>query len=219
MTAQADAEHFSRIGMMAATMAHEIKNPLGGIYGAAQILKEGSGSSEKFLNIILKDATRLNDVIRKFLDFSAPFKTESKPFDVLVFINQFISDQNSLNQGHLIKLECEIKSLSINSDVTGLEQILLNLVQNAMRYHQGESSILIRLIVEKPKLRFWIENRGEGIPNSDKEKIFMPFFTTSTTGTGLGLPTSKKIAKALKGDLYFEEANDYTRFIIDLPLK
>ena len=66
---------------MARQIAHEIKNPLGGIYGAAQILKEGSGNNEKFINIILKDANRLNDVIRRFLDFSSPFAPQKTRFD------------------------------------------------------------------------------------------------------------------------------------------
>ncbi len=214
---QSEKEHLSQVGMMAATMAHEIKNPLGGIYGAAQVLKEGIPNSDRFIEIILKDATRLNHVVRRFLDFSSPFQSSLKAFDLISWLEKFVERQNHLNEEKPLQLNCKIKQLEILSDENGLEQIMLNLTQNAQRFQKSKNPVQIHLYSAGSKIKIAVEDDGIGIPEEDRNKIFTPFYTTSTTGTGLGLSISRKIAKALKGDLYFEPLEPGTRFILELP--
>jgi len=202
--------------VIAANVAHEIKNPLEGIYGAAQILKEEGKGNAKFIGMILKDAVRLNDVVHQFLQFSRPFQARMSGFDLVETAAGFCREQASVSGEERVRFRTDCESLPAHADPEGLRQVMLNLYQNARRYQIADKPVVIsvRGLGECPEVA--VEDDGEGISEGNSERIFDPFFTTSAKGTGLGLAISRKIAREMGGDLYYEPKQPGARFVLAL---
>jgi signal transduction histidine kinase len=201
---------------IAANVAHEIKNPLEGIYGAAQILKEEGKGNPKFIEMILKDSVRLNGVVQQFLQFSRPFQVRMADFDLVEAVAAFCREQASLAGEGAVAFVCERERARAHADQEGLRQILLNLYQNARRYQAAGKPVEIRVRAGEGGPELAVEDDGEGIPEANRSKVFDPFFTTSSKGTGLGLAISRKIAREMGGDLYYEPKAPGTRFVLTL---
>jgi signal transduction histidine kinase len=201
---------------IAANVAHEIKNPLEGIYGAAQILKEEGKGNPKFIGMILKDSVRLNGVVQQFLQFSRPFQARPAEFDLVEAASAFCREQASLAGEGAVAFRAECESARVLADQEGLRQILLNLYQNARRYQVAGRPVVVGVRAGADGAELAVEDEGEGIPEANRDKVFDPFFTTSSKGTGLGLAISRKIAREMGGDLYYEPKQPGTRFVIAL---
>ena len=201
---------------IAANVAHEIKNPLEGIYGAAQILKEEGKGNPKFIDMILKDSVRLNGVVQQFLQFSRPFRTQMSDFDLVEVVSAFVREQASVAGEGKVRFRSACDSLEAHADQEGLRQVMLNLYQNARRYQQADLPVDIIVRVAGDCAELLIEDDGEGVAEANRERVFDPFFTTSSKGTGLGLAISRKIAREMGGDLYFEPKQPGARFVLSL---
>lgn len=200
---------------MAASVAHEIKNPLEGIYGAAQLLKEEAKGNGRFIDMILKDSVRLNGVVQQFLQYSRPFLTRMAHFDAAESVRGFCREQASLGGEGAVRF-ADGKGVHAHADPEGLRQVLLNLYQNARRYQRPGLPVDVKVRGRDGAVEIAVEDDGEGIPEANRERIFDPFFTTSTKGTGLGLAISRKIAREMGGDLYFEPKEPGARFVVVL---
>lgn len=203
---------------IAANVAHEIKNPLEGIYGAAQILQEEGKGNPKFIEMILKDSVRLNGVVHQFLQFSRPFQARMAEFDLAEAVSAFCREQASLAGAGMVAFRAGLESVRVHADQEGLRQILLNLYQNARRYQVAGKPVAVGLRAGEGCAEVAVEDDGEGIPEANRNKVFDPFFTTSSKGTGLGLAISRKIAQEMGGDLYYEPKQPGTRFVLALKL-
>ena len=201
---------------IAANVAHEIKNPLEGIYGAAQILKEEGKGNPKFIDMILKDSVRLNGVVQQFLQFSRPFRTQMSDFDLVDAVSAFAREQASVAGEGKVRFNSACDALEVHADQEGLRQVMLNLYQNARRYQQADLPVEISVRVAGDCAELLIEDDGEGVAEENRERVFDPFFTTSSKGTGLGLAISRKIAREMGGDLYFEPKQPGARFVLSL---
>jgi len=104
----------------------------------------------------------------------------------------------------------------VQADQEGLRQVLLNLYQNARRYQVPDRPVEMRVRDRGEQVEIAVEDDGEGVPEANHDKVFDPFFTTSTKGTGLGLAISRKIAREMGGDLYFEPKQPGARFVLVL---
>jgi signal transduction histidine kinase len=201
---------------IAASVAHEIKNPLEGIYGAAQLLKEEGKANVRFVDMILKDSVRLNDVVQQFLQFSRPFQARFAAFDSAAFVHDFCREQDELAGNGKVTCRSDGESALVRADPEGLRQILLNLYQNARRYQVPGKPVEVSVRHRGGTVEIAVEDDGEGVPEANYEKVFDPFFTTSTKGTGLGLAISRKVAREMGGDLYFEPKQPGARFVLVL---
>ncbi len=202
--------------VIAANVAHEIKNPLEGIYGAAQILKEENKGNAKFIDMILKDSVRLNGVVQQFLQFSRPFLTRMSHFDAAEMVRAFCREQASLSGEGKVRFQGAEGAVPAHADPEGLSQILLNLYQNARRYQVADKPVDVRVRARGEAVEICVEDDGEGVPKENLSKVFDPFFTTSNKGTGLGLAISRKIAREMGGDLYLEPKLPGARFVLVL---
>jgi signal transduction histidine kinase len=225
---QREKERLAALGEMAAGLAHEIRNPLGAIKGAAQYLDPSPDKPEaRFLSIIVEEVDRLNRVVTQFLDYSKPPNTDFKPVDITKLAEKTIDHlRPSLPEG--MKLEFQPPGPGEDARVMAvseqLQQVLLNLVQNSVKALDGRPDPLIRVAVEvegkgnRREVSAIVEDNGKGIKREHLEKLFIPFFTTSPSGTGLGLSISQKIIEAHRGriDVYTEEGR-LTRFSVVLP--
>jgi signal transduction histidine kinase len=202
--------HLGDLGLMAAGLAHEIKNPLEGIYGAAQILQEEAKGNPRFVEMILKDSMRLNDIVQAFLKFARPYPIQLQPIALVNFLQAFARQQTGL-----INITAP-ENLSVQADPNGLQQILVNLTQNAWRVQPKEIPIRLSVQTQGSVVELSVSDDGPGITPEQSQHLFKPFYTTAAQGNGLGLALSRKIAHAMGGDLYFVPQNKGACFSVKL---
>lgn len=216
-----ERDRLAALGQMAAGLAHEVKNPLGAIKGAAQLLNEPSdggklsASDREFLSIILEEVERLDRVVGSVLDYARPSKGDVGPVDVNAVVRRTLTVLASDRAE-----ECEIETdlaegLSpVRVDAEQLRQVLINLIHNAVQAMAGRGTVQIttnrrqeRALMagngESGSHHHWIEisvrDRGPGIGPQVLKNLFVPFFTTKERGTGLGLAISQRVVQEMGG--------------------
>ena len=224
------AERLSTIGELAAVLAHEIRNPLGSIQGTAEILKDDFKPGDRkyeFLEIMVKESKRLNNVVEDFLRLARPQPVLMGECDLLEELNNVISLVSSEARKREITLECLIAKLpAIEGDPEKLRQAFLNILLNGLQASLPGGSVTISARRQEPEPNepAWVEllftDSGPGIPSAEAEKIFEPFFTTKEGGTGLGLAITSKIIEGHGGSITAESVpGSGAVFHIRLPEK
>jgi two-component system sensor histidine kinase HydH len=219
------AERLSAVGQLAASLAHEIRNPLASISGAAGILKRGHASAantDECLGILEKESQRLNKLLTNFLDFARP----RLPRYQLVDPNSLIESVASLARHAAILHDVELvidtpeSKRAFECDAEQLKQVLLNLIINAVQATEGKGTVLIRSFDLKDNFHIEIRDEGCGVAPEQLEKIFDPFFTTKETGTGLGLAIAANIVEQHGGMLTGNNNSDKgMTFSLELPFE
>jgi len=223
------SEKLAMIGRLAAGVAHEINNPLGGILVYSHLLLEDTaGSDPKRANLekIIRETTRCKDIVRSLLDFARP----GEPKIELSSLNETIEGVLSLVEKqvlfHNITIEKDLaRDLPrIAFDKSQLQQVFMNIVLNAAEAMDGKGKLTIRtqISVDGSYGEAKFTDTGHGIPKENFENLFEPFFTTKKPGegTGLGLSISYGIVKKHSGKIEVEsEVGKGTTFTIKLPIK
>lgn len=223
VTKMKKAERLSAAGQLAASLAHEIRNPLASISGAAGILQRRTARPEyqqDSLEIIQKESQRLNKLLTGFLNFAKPRSPRLQRTDIkelMLSVLSLVSHTAELNDNSL-SYTPPAKGVEIDCDPEQLKQVLLNLVINAIEASPAGSEIRLRTLVRENGTSIEIEDKGSGIPEDAIERIFDPFFTTKPKGTGLGLAISSMIVSQHGGTLSFQaNPRGGTIFRIELP--
>lgn len=217
------------LGKMAASIAHEIRNPLTAIRGFIQLLRPHllQLGKDEYARIILTEIDRANDIIYEFLNSSKP----SAPEKTIVSVNSLLKDTVLLTESEALMKGCEIvlncsseDEMSISIDVKQIKQVLLNMIKNALDAidevegdHDG--MIEIGLHREGMNVNMSIRDNGGGVDQQRLSRLFDPFYTTKENGTGLGLSVSYGIIKNHGGLISVESVKGKgTVFVITLPL-
>lgn len=221
------SEKMSAFGQLGAGIAHEIKNPLAGILGLAQLSIRKMDESDalyKNLSIIEKETNRCTAIIQNLLKFARQEKVKFESVD----LNRIAEDAMAIVEHQLemnkVKLQSDFDpSLSrISGNANQIQQVLINLMinaQQAMEGSPGEVSVTT-LGGNNGHVEIKVSDTGPGIPEELQAKIFEPFFTTKSVGkgTGLGLSVSYGIVKEHKGEIQLESSPDNgTTFSIVFP--
>ena len=237
-----ERDRLAALGEMAAGLAHEIRNPLGAIKGAAQYLdpsKLGEGDAE-ILQIIVEEVNRLDGVVTQFLDYSRPFPgpgvaDKFQPTDLNDVLWRTVKlIESSLPKGVGLELELTPDLPRVLADAEQLKQVFINLALNAVqampdggrlkvrtrRPHApielGLSDSTPRYAPDQVEVRF--ADTGAGIPEDTLDRIFIPFYTTKSNGTGLGLAISQRIVKGHGGTIEVQSRlGEGTEFILRFP--
>ncbi len=228
------AERLASIGEMAASVAHEIKNPLAGLAGATQVLAQGFEPDDPRMPVVqemLKLIERLDKTIRDLLSFareSVPNWKRVNPNDV-VEESLFFVEREEGGTRDQVDLALDPEMPEITMDPQQIQQVLLNLILNARHAVGGRGRIEVRTSArptledeETPVAPDWVEvvvrDEGPGIPPEKLSEIFKPFYTTKNQGTGLGLPICRKIVEAHGGRIHVEsQVGAGSEFYVWLP--
>ncbi len=210
-------------GELAATLAHEIKNPLNAIGGAATYLGKNFRGVliKEFSRIIIDEVSRINKLTTTLLNFARPLKPEPAPTDIKALINETVTLLNQEAREHNIMISTEVSEEMplLMIDYNQIKQVLINLLLNSFDAVERDGKVRIKSYASNGSVYMVIEDNGKGIKNEDLQHIFNPFFTTKTRGTGLGLAISKKIIKEHGGDIIVESTpGKGSIFTIELPV-
>ncbi len=230
------ADRLSMVGTMAAGLAHEIKNPLGGIKGAAQLLQmeldEGSSLIE-YPQIMIRETERVNRIIEELLDLSRPRQAARTEVNLGRLLNEIILLQRHAFAEKDVRFTIHLDPSipSILGDGNLLTQLFLNLIKNAGEAVEQAGEVIITTRIDSdyhlsapgeravPLVKILVEDDGPGIPKEQRDRIFTPFYTTKTGGTGLGLATCQKIVSDHHGLLSVKpRKSGGTCFSVSLPL-
>ena len=209
---QAQQLKLASLGHLTASIAHEVRNPLGAISHAAQLLAESpeiSAADNRMTEIIQTHSRRVNQIIENVLQLSRRKNPDPKKIDLKDFLNKFVSNYRQAHREEIhIDLTFSDTSLEVNVDPSQLEQVLSNLCDNGLRYSKeatGKASLELFAYVDDslgtPCLD--IIDDGVGIDKDQEDKIFEPFFTTHTEGTGLGLYLARELCEVNQARLEY----------------
>lgn len=217
------AERMYAVAQLSASLAHEIRNPLAGISGAAGILKRGHASPENVqecLEIIDKESHRLNKLLTNFLDFARPRAPRLQPTDLVAVLDSVVALAGRSPNAHSIEFRRRIDGIlpDVLCDAEQLKQVLLNLVMNAVDATRS-GAVDLHLFTRDGTAFIAVRDQGAGIPAAQQDRIFDPFFTTKENGTGLGLAIASKIVEQHGGVLTAEnEPGKGLTMIVQLPV-
>ena len=236
-----ERDRLAALGEMAAGLAHEIRNPLGAIKGAAQYLDPSAlreGDAE-ILQIVVEEVNRLDGVVAQFLDYSRPMSPGATDKLVPTDLNDVLTRTLKLIEGSLppnVRLETsfEPELPRILGDAEQLKQVFINLALNAVQAMPDGGRLVVRTRRPRQPLELGLSDAspryaadqvearfadtGAGIPEDAKDRIFIPFYTTKSKGTGLGLAISQRIVKAHGGSIEVQSRlGEGSEFILRFP--
>lgn len=199
-------ERLTAAGQLSASLAHEIRNPLASISGAAGILSRGQAtqqSQRECLEILTKESQRLNKLLTNFLVFARPRLPRLQTVDVANLLQSVTSlaQHAASDRNIVIQLNLNGPTGDITCDAEQIRQLLLNLLLNAVQASPEHGSVVMTAHLQDAAMHIDVRDEGEGISAKDMEHIFDPFFTTKPNGTGLGLAIAGTIASQHGGSL------------------
>lgn len=230
-----ERERLAALGQMAAGLAHEIRNPLGSIKGAAQFLlpigdQAGDASTREFLNIIVEEVNRLNRIVSQFLDYARPYRGEQSQLDVNEIVRKTVQlIEKEEGAAHVeISMSLADGLPPVRADPEQLRQVFLNLCLNALQAMPQGGRLSISTSLRRStrrgaaaafsEVRF--RDTGGGISPDNLKNLFIPFFTTKEKGTGLGLPISQRIIENHGGTIEVRSSPGAgSTFTVLLPLE
>ncbi len=197
------------LGRLTASIAHEIRNPLGAISHAGQLLAESPDISKadlRLTQIIANNSQRVNTIIENVLQLSRRKEANTECFELQVYLKAYCEEflmQHSLNKSDVV-LHTSQAALMVYFDQQQLYQVLSNLCENGLRYSQGTPLLELKTGISQESNRPYLEvlDHGKGMTEEVKAQLFEPFFTTESKGTGLGLYITKEICEANKASLH-----------------
>lgn len=196
-------EHLATIGEMTATVAHEIRNPLGGIRGFATLLQRDLQEDDprsRLVQKILTGTTNLERVVNELLEFTRPITPALKTADSVLLVDAAIGYLETGNRTIDIKNNVDAQA-TVVVDAQQMRQVLLNILINAVQSIEDEGAITITSQSDDTTVTLIISDTGCGIPDENLDSVFSPFYTTKEKGTGLGLAVASKIVESHGGTL------------------
>jgi two-component system nitrogen regulation sensor histidine kinase GlnL len=209
-------------------LAHEIKNPLGGLRGAAQLLERelSDRGNKEYTRIIIHEADRLRNLVDRMMGSYHPIKHEAVNIhDVLTHVRKLILAE--IQEGLTITQDYDPSLPELRGDRDQLIQAVLNITRNSVEAMQDDGEIIFRTRVQRSVytgqqwhrcvLKVEIEDNGPGIPEHMQEKVFYPMVSGRADGSGLGLSIAQDIVSRHQGSIQLKSEPGHTRFVLLLP--
>jgi signal transduction histidine kinase len=225
----AEARNLAALGQMAATVAHELRNPLGAIQGFAGLLSRDLAGQPALLRQaerILRGVERANQIVSDLLEYTRPVAPRREP----VSLESLLAESVAALRASTLSLDSVEVDLRVDPELPAalcdsrlVQQALHNLYANAIQAMGGEGTLSVRARAAGPtarpdRLRVVVRDTGCGLEADEVARIFQPFYTTCPGGTGLGLPLVRRIVEAHGGHVHVVSAPGRgTSVVIDLP--
>ena len=210
VTQYAQSLKLNSLGRLTASIAHEIRNPLGAISHAAQLLQESPDlipSDNRMADIIQHHSERVNRIVESVMQISR--REPPKPEQLLLasWLSEFVREYlNALDRPAEVTIDCDYKELLIDFDPENLQRVFTNLLDNALRHSKqetGKETARIHIDIDSTLHQYQINmiDYGSGVALGDQAKLFEPFFTTMSEGSGMGLYLCKELCEINNADL------------------
>jgi len=215
-------EALARLGTMAAVVAHEVKNPLAGIGGAIQVLRDrlpARAADREILTEVLGRLKGLNALVQDLLDFARPRAPRFARVDLGTTLRETAALLAADPAFSGLAVEIEGPDVTLVGDADFLRDVFHNLLLNGAQAAGGKGPLRVRIEAERERCRVTVRDPGSGIPDDLADKVFEPFFTTKHRGTGLGLSIARRLVEAHGGTLTLSSApGGGTAAVVELPL-
>jgi signal transduction histidine kinase len=203
----------SALGEMAATVAHEIRNPLGGIGGYAGLLAQNISKEDpkrKYVDKIIGGINSLNKIVSNLLVYTKKINLQKQNTDLVVWAETILdhAETEIENEKKNIRIERNFSAEHLNANIDGerLQQVMLNLLKNCIQAIESEGTISVGIRSNESFAEITVADTGIGIDPEHLKNIWTPFFTTKEQGTGLGLAIVRKIVDLHEGEISVESA-------------
>ncbi|MBF0409234.1 MAG: HAMP domain-containing protein [Candidatus Riflebacteria bacterium] len=218
-----DVEKWVSLGRLAASIAHEIRNPLVSISSLVEVIgEEASEEHEKHIKVILGEVRRLNNFVEQLLNISRPERTKTRRVDLIETLKDFlllIRHEASRQKVTISEKWQPAEAIALNVDPEKIKQAFLNVAINAIQAMPNGGTLEIAVLKHSDSVEISFQDHGTGIPKDLRDRLFDPFFTTKPHGTGLGLSITKRIIDLHNGTIKIDSAEGTgTNFTIKLPL-
>jgi two-component system sensor histidine kinase HydH len=219
------ADRMSALGHLSAGMAHEIRNPLGAIQGAVEILRDDYDPHDakyEFIQILLKETDRLNKIVQEFLGFARPKQPDLQPADVNEELESILllTAQEARKSGITVDKQLGLSVGKQRLDAGLLKQAFLNLILNALQAMPQGGVLTVESGLSNGMVVVRIADTGVGISEENRKRLFSPFFTTKKNGTGLGLAITYRIIENHQGSIdVASEPGKGTTFTVKIPIR
>lgn len=216
-------ERLSALGQLSAGLAHEIRNPLASISGAAAILqreRELDPKQSRCVSIIISECRRLDGLLSNFLNFARPRPPQFQMADLHPILENTLALAGHALRGKTVHLEMRMEAASpeVECDPEQLEQVLLNLMLNAIEASPEGGTVTLEALFDAAGVTINVTDLGHGVATAHVDRLFDPFFTTKEHGTGLGLPVAHQIVRQMGGSLLARRnTNQGMTFSVTLP--
>jgi len=222
-TQMSRAEHFATLGELAAGLAHEIRNPLAGIAGVIEIVSRDlppDSAARSVIKDAKEEAVQINRILTDLLETARPKPPQFQVKDLTLTIEHAVmfAHQQAITKGIRIGFEPG-ERIPVDHDPNQMNQVLLNLLLNAIQAMDKPGAIHVSLDRDKDGAIITVADEGKGIAPEILPNIFRPFFTTKGQGTGLGLSLARRIVEAHGGAINVRsEVGKGTQFTVRLPM-
>ena len=219
-------DRLAAVGRVGAGLAHEIRNPLGAMRGAIQVLESSmppNSVQTDLMGIVLRESDRLNSIITNFLSYAKPKVGNHSEVDLRDAVSdtvKLLRHSPDVTERHLVMEYLPPSPVFISADQTQMQQVFWNLARNALQAmpNGGRLNISVEL-APSHKARIIFEDTGRGMPPEQVEQLFEPFSTSTTGGTGLGLSIVYQIIRDHSGSINVRSVEEEgTTITIELPV-
>jgi signal transduction histidine kinase len=223
-TQMSRAEHFATLGELAAGLAHEIRNPLAGIAGVIEIISRDlppNSPARAVIKDAKEEAVQINRILTELLEIARPKPPQFRVSDICSTAEHAVmfARQQAVTKRVMIELEIGDAIPPVEHDPNQINQVLLNLLLNAIQSMDKPGTIRVVLQMDDDTLLITVSDEGKGIPAENLRNIFRPFFTTKGHGTGLGLSLARRIVEAHGGSIDVTSVvGQGSEFLIRLPV-
>jgi signal transduction histidine kinase len=203
-----EQERLAQLGQMAASVAHEIRNPLSIMKGTADVLrKKYDELSDEMFSFIPDEIERLNNLVADFLQFARQRKLDIQKCNLTELLEDFlyqIKDER-------FEREVDQSIPEVSIDPNAIKQILLNIVNNALESVDSKGKVNLKVYLERKRPQqvvIEVADTGKGISEKDLHHVFEPFYSTKASGSGLGLAISKQLIEQMGGNIEINSQAD-----------
>jgi two-component system sensor histidine kinase HydH len=215
-------EELARLGEMGAIMAHEIRNPLAGIKGFAQLVETAADieQARNYAEKIVSQSVRMEALVNDLLSFARDDLGERQITDLLAVVLECVALLRCEAEVQRVEIKVDApRSIKAKVDVSRIFQLLLNLIKNAIQAMPDGGLLVIGLRQKGGAVQISVKDSGNGIAPENLSQIFAPFWTSKAQGTGLGLALCRKVAEEHGGSLTVESSvGAGSEFIVTVPV-